>query len=163
MLIQFTKFQLFPEEKQLAILKDKHLRSRSEFLADLAVFLGGYCAEKMIFKEITTGAASDLQQASELARALITRYGMSEKLGPITFGEPQGLVFLGKEITEQRNYSEKVAVEIDKEVEKLIRDAQKTAEKIIKGKRKKLTQIAERLIKKEVIERKEFEKLVKTK
>jgi len=144
-------------------IKDKHLRSRSEFLADLAVFLGGYCAEKMIFKEITTGAASDLQQASELARALITRYGMSEKLGPITFGEPQGLVFLGKEITEQRNYSEKVAVEIDKEVEKLIRDAQKTAEKIIKGKRKKLTQIAERLIKKEVIERKEFEKLVKTK
>jgi len=144
-------------------IKDKHLRSRSEFLADLAVFLGGYCAEKMIFKEITTGAASDLQQASELARALITRYGMSEKLGPITFGEPEGLVFLGKEITEQRNYSEKVAVEIDKEVEKLIRDAQKTAEKIIKGKRKKLTQIAERLIKKEVIERKEFEKLVKTK
>ncbi len=143
--------------------KDKHLRSRSEFLADLAVFLGGYCAEKIVFKELTTGAASDLQQASELARALVTRYGMSNKLGPRTFGEPEGLVFLGKEITEQKNYSEKVAAEIDNEVEKLIREAQKTAEKILKQKRKKLTQIAEELIKKEVIEKDEFDKLIKSK
>lgn len=142
-------------------VKDKHLRSRSEFLADLAVFLGGYCAEKMVFKELTTGASSDLQQASDLARALVTRYGMSEKLGPMTFGESNSLVFLGKEIVEQRNYSEKLAAEIDKEVEKLIRNAQKTAEKILKQKRNKLKQIAERLIKKEVIERKEFEKLMK--
>jgi len=142
-------------------IKDKHLRSRSEFLADLAVFLGGYCSEKMVFKELTTGAASDLQQASDLARALVTRYGMSEKLGPMTFGENGGLVFLGKAIAEQKNYSEKVAAEIDKEVEKLIRDAQKTAQKILTQKRKKLTQIAKRLIKKEVIERKEFERLMK--
>lgn len=142
-------------------IKDKHLRSRSEFLADLAVFLGGYCSEKMVFEELTTGAASDLQQASDLARALVTRYGMSEKLGPVTFGEDGGLVFLGKAIAEQKNYSEKVAAEIDKEVEKLIRDAQKTAQKILKQKRTKLKQIAERLIEKEVIERKEFEKLMK--
>lgn len=142
-------------------IKDKHLRSRSEFLADLAVFLGGYCSEKIVFKELTTGAASDLQQASDLARALVTRYGMSEKLGPVTFGENGGLVFLGKAIAEQKNYSEKVASEIDKEVAKLIRDAQKTAQKILIQKRKKLTQIAERLIKKEAIERKEFEKLMK--
>ena len=142
-------------------IKDKHLRSRSEFLADLATFLGGYCAEKMVFKELTTGAASDLQQASELARSLVTRYGMSEKLGPMTFGEDSGVVFLGKEITEQKKYSEKMAAEIDKEIEKLIRDAQKTAEKILKQKRRKLTQIAKRLIEKEVIERKEFEKLMK--
>jgi len=141
--------------------KDKHLRSRSEFLADLAIFLGGYCAERMVFKELTTGAASDLQQASNLARSLVTRYGMSKKLGPMTFGESEGLVFLGKEITEQRNYSEKVAAEIDEEVKKLIRNAQKTAEKILKQKRKKLNQIAEKLIEKEVIERKEFEKLIK--
>ncbi len=142
-------------------IKDKHLRSRSEFLADLAVFLGGYCSEKIVFKELTTGASSDLQQASDLARALVTRYGMSEKLGPMTFGENGGLVFLGKAIAEQKNYSEKVASEIDKEVEKLIRDAQKTAQKIIKQKRTKLKQIAEQLIEKEVIERKEFEKLMK--
>ncbi len=144
-------------------IKDKHLRSRSEFIADLAVLLGGYCAEKMIFKELTTGAASDLQQASELARDLVTRYGMSEKLGPLTFGGGEGTVFLGKEITEQRNYSEKVAAKIDQEIEKLIRNAQKTANQILKKKRKKLEQIAKTLIKKETIERKEFEKLTKSK
>ncbi len=142
-------------------IEDKHMRSRSEFLAELAVLLGGYCAEKMVFKELTTGAASDLSQASDLARDLVTRYGMSEKLGPITFGENEALVFLGKEITEQRNYSEKVAAEIDQEVNKFIRDAQKTAEKILKQKREKLGQIAKRLIEKEIIEKEEFEKLVK--
>ncbi len=141
--------------------EDKHLRSRSEFITELAVLLGGYSAEKIVFNELTTGAASDLQQASDLARSLITRYGMSERLGPVTFGEPEGLVFLGKEITEGRNYSEKIAAEIDNEVIKLIKDAQKNAEKVIKEKRKKLQQIAEVLIKKEVIEREEFERLMK--
>jgi len=140
--------------------EDKHMRSRSEFLAELAVLLGGYCAEKMVFKELTTGAASDLSQASDLARDLVTRYGMSEKLGPMTFGENEGLVFLGKEITEQRNYSEKIAAEIDGEVNKFIRDAQKTAEKILKQKKRKLNQIAKRLIEKEIIEKEEFEKLM---
>ena len=101
-------------------------------MAELAVLLGGFSAEKIVFNELTTGASSDLQQASDLARSLVTRYGMSEKLGPVTFGESESLIFLGKEITEQRNYSEKIAAEIDKEVKKLIRDAQKTAEKIIR-------------------------------
>ena len=127
-------------------IEDKHMRSRSEFLAELAILLGGYCAEKMVFKELTTGAASDLSQASDLARDLVTRYGMSEKLGPITFGENEGLVFLGKEITEQRNYSEKIAAEIDKEINKFIRNAQKTAEKILEQRRGKLNQIAKKLI-----------------
>ncbi len=140
--------------------KDKHLKSRSEFIDDLAVFLGGYCAEKLIFNELTTGASNDLLQASELARKLVTQYGMSE-LGPITFGEKTELVFLGKEITEGRNYSEQMAAEIDKQVEKLIKDAQKTAEKVLKKRKSKLKQIADRLIKKEVIERKEFERLIK--
>jgi len=143
--------------------EDKHLRSRSEFLDELAVLLGGYCAEKLIFNELTTGASNDLRQASELARALVTQYGMSEKLGPISFGEQGELVFLGKEISEGRNYSEKVAADIDNEVEKFIRDAQKTAEKILKTRKSKLTQIAKQLIKKETIERKEFEELMKKK
>jgi len=141
-------------------IKDKYLKSRSEFIDELAVFLGGYCAEKLIFNELTTGASNDLREASELARKLVTQYGMSE-LGPTTFGEKQELVFLGKEIVEGKNYSEKKAAEIDAEVEKLIRNAQKTAEKILKQKREKLNKIAKRLIKKEVIERKEFEKLMK--
>ncbi len=141
--------------------EDKHLRSRSEFLDELAVLLGGYCTEKLIFNELTTGASSDLKQASELARALVTRYGMSEKMGPVTFGEREELVFLGKEISEGRNYSEKVAGEIDVEVEKFIRDAQKTADKILKRRKSKLIQVAKRLIEKETIERKEFEDLMK--
>jgi len=136
--------------------EDKYFRSRSEFLSDLAIFLGGYCAEKIVFNELTTGAASDLQQSSNLARNLVTRYGMSEKLGPITFGENGALVFLGKEISEQKNYSEKIAGKIDEEVEKLIRNAQKTAENIIKKKRKKLNKIAKRLLKKGLIIRLNF-------
>jgi len=143
--------------------EDKHLRSRSEFLDELAVLLGGYCTEKLIFSELTTGASNDLKQASELARALVTRYGMSEKLGPVTFGEREELIFLGKEISEGRNYSEKVAAEIDVEVEKFIRDAQKTADKVLKRRKSKLIKIAKRLIEKETIERKEFEELMKTK
>ncbi len=142
-------------------IRDKYLKTRSEFIDELAVFLGGYCAEKLIFNELTTGASNDLLQASELARKLVTQYGMSEKLGPMTFGEKSELVFLGKEITEGRNYSEKIAGQIDEEVKTFIRNAQKTAEKILKQKKKKLTQIAKRLIKKEVIERKEFERLIK--
>jgi len=141
--------------------EDKHLRSRSEFLDELAVLLGGYCTEKLIFNELTTGASSDLKQASELAHALVTRYGMSEKMGPVTFGEREELIFLGKEISEGRNYSEKVAGEIDVEVEKFIRDAEKTADKILKRRKSKLILIAKRLIEKETIERKEFEDLMK--
>jgi len=141
--------------------EDKYFKTRSEFLDELAVFLGGYCAEKLIFNEITTGATSDLQQASELARAIVTRYGMSEKLGPVTFGKPEELVFLGKEIVETRNYSEEMAAEIDKEIEKLIRRAQKTAENIIRKKIKTLKKIAKTLIKKEVLEKEDFEKLIK--
>lgn len=140
-------------------VEDKHLRTRSEFIDELAVLLGGYSSEKLIFNELTTGASNDLRQASELARDLVMKYGMSE-LGPTTFGERTELVFLGKEITEGKNYSEKMAAEIDKEVERLIRNAQKTAEKILKTKKSKLKKIAERLIKKEVIERKEFERLM---
>jgi len=143
--------------------EDKHLRTRSEFIDELAVLLGGYSAEKLIFNELTTGASNDLKQASELARALVTQYGMSEKLGPVSFGEQGELVFLGKEISEGRIYSEKVAADIDDEVEKFIRDAQKTAEKVLKTRKNKLIQIAKRLIEKETIERKEFEELMKKK
>ena len=141
--------------------EDKHLRSKSEFVDELAVLLGGYCAEKLIFNELTTGASNDLKIASDLARDLVTKYGMSEKLGPITFGESNELIFLGKEITESKNYSEKKAAEIDSEVEKFIKNAQSTAEKILKTRKSKLLLVAKKLIEKENIERKEFEELMK--
>ena len=85
--------------------EDKHLRSKSEFESELAVLLGGYTAEKLTFNELTTGASNDLKVASELARKMVAQYGMSDKLGPITFGEKEELVFLGKELGTEKNYS----------------------------------------------------------
>jgi len=140
--------------------EERHLRTKTEFMHELATLLGGYCAEKMVFKEITTGASSDLETASELARRLVKEYGMSEKLGPISFGEKEDMVFLGKEIGEQKNYSEKVAAEIDEEVSKLIKEAQETAIKVLKDKRKFLDKTAKLLEEKETIEREEFEKII---
>lgn len=141
--------------------EDRHLHSKKEFLDELVVLLAGFSSEEMIFKDLTTGATNDLQNATELARKLVTQYGMSQKLGPITFGDRGELVFLGKEIGEQRNYSEKVAAEIDREVAKFIKDAYLKAKKILKAKKRKLNKIAKRLIEKETIEKKEFEELVK--
>lgn len=142
-------------------IEDRHLHTRSEFFDDLAVFLGGYAAEKLIFNEITTGASSDIQQATELARRLITQYGMSEALGPVRWADKEEMVFLGKELATERHCSEKIAAKIDEEVAKLIENALKTAQKILVKKNLKLKEIAARLIEKETIEKQEFEEIVK--
>ncbi len=142
--------------------EDRHFRSRSEFLTDLAMALGGYAAEKLVFGEITTGASNDLEVAADLARRLVTQYGMSEKLGPVAFSDREEMVFLGRDIIERRDYSEEVAAEIDAEIKKFVNDAHKTAQKILTQKRKKLDEIAKRLIEKETIEKEEFEELVKS-
>ncbi len=139
--------------------EERKIKTKSEFLAEMATLLGGYCAEKLKFGEITTGAANDLERASELARKLVKEYGMSS-LGPVSFGEKEELVFLGKEISEQRNYSEKVAAQIDKEVSKFIKNAEGQAKKILLKKKNLLDKVAKILIVKETIEREEFEKLI---
>ncbi len=143
--------------------EDRHLHSRSEFIDELAVLLGGYAAEKLVFNELTTGASSDLQKATELAHKLVTKYGMSEKMGPRTFGGKEELVFLGREIATEKDYSEEIAAQIDREVAKFIDNAFHTAKRVLSEKRKKLDQIAKVLIKKETIERKEFARLMKRK
>jgi len=140
-------------------VEDRRIITKSEFLAEIATLLGGYCAEKLKFNEITTGAANDLEKASQLARKLVKEYGMSS-LGPISFGEKEEMIFLGKELGEQRNYSEKVASQIDQEVASFIKDAENTAKKVLSKKKKTLEKIAERLIDKETIEREEFEELM---
>ena len=142
--------------------EESKIKTKSEFLAEMATLLGGYSAEKLKFNEITTGAANDLERASELARKLVKEYGMSS-LGPVSFGEKEELVFLGKEFGEQRNYSEKVAAQIDKEVAKFIKDAEKKSKNTLIKNRKLLEKIAETLIEKETIEREEFEELIKGK
>ncbi len=140
--------------------EDRHLFSRSYFMDELAVAMGGYAAEKEVFNEITTGPHNDLELASNIARDLVTRYGMSEKLGPTVFGERQELVFLGKEIGTEKNYSEEIARLIDREVRKVINLALKRAKEILVKRRMKLETIAKRLMEKETIEREEFEALM---
>lgn len=140
--------------------EDKHMHTKSEFLADLSVLLAGHATEQEIFNEVTTGAQSDLKRATALARKLITVYGMSESLGPRTFGNKEELIFLGREIAEQRDYSEKVASKIDEEISKFINTAYQTTIDIIRQKKSKLHAIAKALLKKETLEQKEFEAVV---
>ncbi|MFH1508658.1 MAG: ATP-dependent zinc metalloprotease FtsH [bacterium] len=141
---------------------DKSFHSRKEFLDDLAVTLGGYVTEKLVFSDLTTGPSSDLRQATNLARRLVKEFGMSEKLGPITFGDKEEMIFLGREIHDQRNYSEEVASNIDKEINILIQGALHKAEKIIKKHGDILENIVKELLEKETLERKEFEAIVGT-
>ena len=132
--------------------EDRYLYSRSQFKAMLAVALGGRVAEDLIFNEITTGASNDLEHATKLARRMVTEYGMSDDLGPRTFGHKEELVFLGKELGEQRNYSEKVAEDIDREIQELIRQAEQTARDVLTKNKTKLEQMAEHLIQVETLE-----------
>jgi cell division protease FtsH len=140
--------------------EDRHYFSKTEFIEEIGVMLAGYLAEKEIFGEVTTGATSDLRSATRLARKLITDYGMSENLGPRTFGEKDELIFLGREIHEQRDYSEKIAEEIDREITGFIEVGSKLAKKIIVEKREYLDKIVDKLMEKETLEREAFETIV---
>ncbi|MFA4818703.1 MAG: ATP-dependent zinc metalloprotease FtsH [Patescibacteria group bacterium] len=141
-------------------LEDKYMHTKSEFIDDLSVMLAGHATELEIFKDVTTGAQNDLKQATRLARKLVTEYGMSEKLGPRTFGLKEEMIFLGREISEQRDYSDQTAQAIDDEVSNFLRTAYKTAQVLIRKQRAKLDDIAAVLIEHEVIEKEEFEKLM---
>ncbi len=140
--------------------EDKHMKTVSEFEAELAVLMGGYTAEKLIFKEMTTGASNDLKVASDLARKMVTQYGMSEKIGPVTYGERDEMVFLGRDFGSEKNYSEAMAQEIDKEISVLINGAFKNAKLILAKKIDTLHRIAKTLIEKETLEQKEFYALI---
>ena len=141
--------------------EDVHLKTKSQFISDLAVMMGGFSAEEIMFKDVSTGASNDLHVASELARRLVTKFGMSEKLGPITFGKTQELIFLGREIATEKNYSEKMATQIDEEVKKFIERAYTAAKKIISSRKNVLEAIAKKLMAEETIEREAFDKLIK--
>jgi len=142
--------------------EERKIKTKSEFLAEMATLLAGFCAERLKFGEMTTGAANDLGRASQLARKLVKEYGMSP-LGPVAFGEKEELAFLGREFGEYKNYSEKVAALIDREVEKFIKNAEETARRILTKRRVILEKIAKRLIEKETIEKEEFESLIRSK
>ena len=144
--------RLLPEE-------DRYLMTKGQFEDMLATALGGRVAEEIKFTEVTTGASNDLEHATNIARSMVTKYGMSEKLGLRTFGKKEELVFLGKEISEQRDYSDKVAEEIDQEVDNLIKKAYTKAKKILRDNKVKLDQIARYLVENETVEGKPLEDL----
>ena len=142
--------------------EERSFRTKAQFKAELAVLLGGYTSEQLVLKDISTGASDDLKRASDLARRLVSKWGMSAKLGPVVFGDTEEMIFLGKEIAEQRNYSEEIAYTIDQEIAKFVREAQRVAKGVLQKNRGKLEKLAKHLIEKETIEKKEFEKLMAT-
>jgi len=132
--------------------EDRYLVTRNQLEARLAMAMGGRAAEEIVFDEVTTGAGNDLEQATNIARTMITRYGMSETLGPRTFGKREELVFLGREISEQRDYSDSVAEAIDDEVHRLIDDAYQTARRLLTDNMSRLERISKYLLQHETID-----------
>jgi len=141
--------------------EDRYLISKSELMERLTVLLGGRVAEELIFKDVTTGAQNDLERATKIARQMVTEFGMSESIGPITLGRKEHQVFLGKDIAEDRNYSDAIAFQIDKEVEKIIENAYQKAKEILTKNRMKLKKIAKTLLEKETLEGAELDNLLK--
>ena len=141
--------------------EDRYLMTRAQFKDMLATLLGGHSAEELIFHEMSTGAQNDIEQSTKLARAMVTTYGMSEKLGPRTFGHREELVFLGREISEQRDYSDKIAEEIDDEVYNLIQQAHEVAKGILTKNKPKLVLLAEKLVAQETLEGEDLEAIFK--
>jgi cell division protease FtsH len=143
---------MLPEE-------DRTLMARKKMFADMVGLLGGRAAEEIIFDDITSGASNDLERVTRMARAMVTRLGMSSELGPMVYGQKEELIFLGREISEQRDYSEAVAQQIDKEVRRLVSEAYELAKSIVLKYRDRLDSVAIRLLEVETISREEFEEI----
>jgi cell division protease FtsH len=140
--------------------EDRYLYTESQFKETLAWSLGGHAAEQLIFGEVTTGASNDIERATALSRQMVTQYGMSQKLGPRAFGKKEELVFLGREIGEQRNYSEAVAQEIDNEIRNLINEAYSVAREVLIRHKDKLITVSEKLMIEETIEGPAFDEIM---
>jgi cell division protease FtsH len=137
--------------------EDHLLYSKNKFKDELAGLLGGRVAEEEVFGDITTGASNDLERVTKLARTMVTQYGMSDELGPQTFGEKEEMMFLGREIGEQRNYSEEVAESIDREVRSLVDEAYGRAREILRSHRNKLDEVAHYLLDNETMDAQAFQ------
>ncbi len=126
----------------------------------LAQLLGGRAAEKIVLNQFTTGAGNDIERATEIARKMVCEWGMSEKLGPVTFGKKEEEIFLGREISQHRDYSEATAMEIDKEVRLIINAAQKTAENLLSANLKKLHDLSAALLDYEILDGEQIDKVL---
>ncbi len=141
-------------------LEDRQMRRREEYAEDIAVMLGGYAAEKVFFGDITTGASSDMKQATRLARSMVTQWGMSDVLGPRIYGQQEDMIFLGREIHENRDYSDSTAVIIDQEIDKLIRQGLDIATSILTNNKAAVERVAAKLVETETLERDAFYRIV---
>ena len=137
--------------------EDRILYSRKKLLANLAYALGGRVAEEIVFDDITSGASNDIEQVTRMARTMVTRLGMSDDMGPLQYGQKEELIFLGREISEQRDYSEAVAERIDQEVRKIVEESYELAKKLLTNYRQQLDAVAKKLLESETITREEFE------
>jgi len=137
--------------------EDRLLYSRKKLLANLAYALGGRVAEEIVFDDITSGAANDIEQVTRMARTMVTRLGMSGEMGPLQYGQKEELIFLGREISEQRDYSEAVAEKIDQEVRRIVEEAYTLAKKLLNQYRTQLDGVAHKLLEAETMTREEFE------
>ena len=142
--------------------EDRHLMTRQELLDEMTVLLAGRAAEELVFGEVTTGAANDLERATELARRMVCEFGMSERLGPVTLGRKAGPIFLGRDIVEDRNYSEAVASEIDREVRRIVEECYERAKQLLSQYRHALHALAERLLEEETIDGEALNDLLKS-
>jgi len=142
-------------------LEDKYLSTKTEIIDKLTVFLGGRAAEELTFNELTTGAENDLQQATEIAHKMICEYGMSDKLGPLTLRKKETEIFLGRDFTKEKAYSEKTAQMIDEEVKKIVEDCRDRAKDLLKKNKAKLDRLAKALIEKEILAGEEVEEILK--
>ncbi|MFH1855198.1 MAG: ATP-dependent zinc metalloprotease FtsH [bacterium] len=140
--------------------EDRYMRSRDDFMNDLMELLAGRVAEKMIFGKLTTGASNDLERATKIASDMVQVFGMSDKIGPVVVGQKDELVFLGRELGEHKNHSEKISAVIDDEIEKIIRQAEEKTKQVLTKQKVKLTKLAKAVLKKETLEREELEKIL---
>jgi cell division protease FtsH len=142
-------------------IEENRLKTKKQFIAEMATMMGGYASEEIMYKDISTGASSDLQEATRLARRLVTKYGMSDAIGPVVFADGEESVFLGRELHNERRPSEAMSAKIDAEVSAFLHNAYELAKKVIVARKKVLDAIAERLLEKETIEQEEFNEIVK--
>jgi cell division protease FtsH len=141
--------------------EDRYLRSKAELMDQIAAAMGGRVAEEIVFHDVTWGAENDIQRVTNIARRMVTQWGMSEKLGPVTMGHKEELVFLGRDLGEQRNYSEEVAAMIDEEVRSIVNHGYQTAKSILSQQRDKLDLVAERLKAVETIDGNELDAILR--
>jgi len=141
-------------------LEDRYLMTRNELMGKLAVLLGGRSAEELTFGEITTGAQNDLEVATDIARRMVCEYGMSERLGSLTYGKREGMIFLGRDMGEDRNYSDQTAVAIDEEIRRIVQESHDRARAILTQHRERLKRLADTLLEKEVLDGDEAKRIV---